>query len=158
MTTANPYERRDGHRCQPGKNSPPWEAWQAGYEGQPLPPHPWPITGIAKAGDPMDPTSVIGRCYRRGVDARHAEITLEAGQFGWDYILERGDGKTVLIQTDYDYPGLASSFGWAPCPCGATDGTVDCPHKTASDMIAEAGQYLDDNIGATIEDPGYFSE
>lgn len=72
-TTKNPYSRRDGHRRQPGKNSQPWEAWQAGYEGQPLPPHPWPIAGIAQAGDPMDPTSVIGRCYKRGVDARKAD-------------------------------------------------------------------------------------
>ena len=85
-------------------------------------------------------------------------ITLESGQFGWDYILEQEDGKTVLIQTDWDYPGVASSFGWSPCECGATDGTVDCHHKTASDMITEAGQYLDENIGETIEDPGYFYE
>ena len=54
MATENPYERRNGHRRQPGKNSQPWEAWQAGYEGRPLPPHPWPITGIASAGDPID--------------------------------------------------------------------------------------------------------
>ena len=84
-------------------------------------------------------------------------ITLEAGQFGWDYVLKNQDGRTLLIQTDYDYPSLASSFGWSPCKCGSTDGTVGCPHKTVSDMIAEAGQYLDDNIGETIEDhDGYF--
>jgi hypothetical protein len=83
-------------------------------------------------------------------------ITLESGQFGWDYIIEHTDGRTVLIQSDWDYPGVASTFGWQPCPCGATDGTVDCRHKTASDMIAEASEYLDDNIGGTVEDPGYF--
>ena len=85
-------------------------------------------------------------------------ITLESGQFGWDYILERGDGKTVLIQTDLDYPGVASAFGWLACECGETDGTVNCPHKTASEMIASARQFLDDHTGQSIEDPGYFDD
>ena len=86
-------------------------------------------------------------------------ITLEPGQFGhfgWDYILRNDTGETVLIQTDWDYPGLASSFGWLACECGETDGTVDCPHKSATDMISDAAEYLDDHIGETIDDPGYF--
>lgn len=67
-----------------------------------------------------------------------------------------GDGRTVLVQTDWDYPGVASSFGWDlasvqrcghcrsvssstdglcgrcdeelsdPCDHSGTDGTVDC--------------------------------
>jgi transcription elongation factor Elf1 len=66
-------------------------------------------------------------------------------------------GETLLIQTDWDYPGVASTFGWSVqdvqetfCPeCGNeldclychncditvkacnhyhTDGTVDCPN------------------------------
>ena len=85
-------------------------------------------------------------------------ITLESGQFGWDYILEHANGETVLIQTDWDYPGVASAFGWQACACGDTDGTVDCPHKTAADMIASAAEYLDENIGKTIDDPGYFTD
>ena len=86
------------------------------------------------------------------------KIRLEDGDFG-TYLLVAEDGRDVLIQTDWDYPGTASSFGWQPCcGSGATDGTVDCPDCGAnvSDMIASAYQYLDDHIGDEIEDPGYF--
>ena len=82
-------------------------------------------------------------------------ITLERGDFG-TYLIKHEDGRDLLVQTDWDYPGTASSFGWCPCECGETDGTVDCPHKDAGDMIAEAQEFLDDNIGKTVEDPGYF--
>ena len=85
-------------------------------------------------------------------------ITLEAGNFG-TYLISTENGKNILIQTDWDYAGVASTFGWVPCDkCGDTDGTVDCKHKTASQMIAEAQQYLDDHIGDTVEDPGYFED
>jgi hypothetical protein len=83
------------------------------------------------------------------------KITLEQGDFG-TYLVVAEDGRDILIQTDFDYPGIASTFGWSPCECGATDGTVDCRHKTASQMIAEAQAFLDDNIGQSVEDPGYF--
>ena len=87
------------------------------------------------------------------------KVTLESGQFGWDYIIEAEDGRTVLIQTDWDYPSTASTFGFVPCDkCGFTDGTVDCEHHTAAEMIFEAAEYLDAHIGDTVEDPGYFEE
>jgi hypothetical protein len=86
---------------------------------------------------------------------KSARITLLDGDFG-TFILEADDGRDVLIQTDWDYPGVASIFGWSPCSCGRTDGTVDCPHRTASEMIAEAGEFLGAHIGDTAEDPGYF--
>lgn len=57
------------------------------------------------------------------------------------------DGRTLLIQTDWDYPGTANTFGWATrmvqkCPqCGhvATDveydavtfDCVECEHEEA---------------------------
>jgi hypothetical protein len=82
-------------------------------------------------------------------------ITLERGDFG-TYLVVAEDGRDILIQTDFDYPGIASTFGWSPCECGATDGTVDCGHKSASQMIAEAQTFLDDNIGESVEAPGYF--
>ena len=83
-------------------------------------------------------------------------ITLEAGQFG-NYQIEHDDGRSVLIQTDWDYPGVASTlFGWCPCSCGETDGTVDCTHRAASEMIASAAEFLDDHIGERVADPGYF--
>jgi hypothetical protein len=87
------------------------------------------------------------------------DIMLMDGHFGWDYILRHTDGRTALIQSDWEYPGVASNFGWVPC-CGSghTDGTVDCPDcgAKASDLIQSAREWLDDHIGETIEDPGYF--
>ena len=70
------------------------------------------------------------------------QLTLKRGQF--------------FIQTDWDFPGAATTFGWRPCECGKTDGTVDCEHKTASEMIQQAQNYLDEHIGDSVEDPGYF--
>jgi hypothetical protein len=69
----------------------------------------------------------------------------------------RDETRTVLVQSDWDYPGLASNLGFVPCPdCGFTDGTVDCAHKTASQMIAEAQEFLDAHLGEPFENPGYF--
>lgn len=94
------------------------------------------------------------------------EITLKSGQYGWDYIIEAENGKDFLVQSDWDYPSIASAFGWYhKCETdglvhGETDGTVDCPvcGKTAHIMIQEAQLFLDDHIGDKIEDPGYFGE
>lgn len=72
------------------------------------------------------------------------------------YLNGADDGRTILIQSDWDYAGLASTFGYVPCWCGDTDGTVDCPHKTASEMIMEARQWLDDHLCEKVDDPGYF--
>ena len=109
------------------------------------------------------------------------------------------NGRSVLVQTDWDYPGVAGSFGWSliqvqRCPdCGGiadgpvpnhgdlahcphcdhawgereegpfcehdgTDGTVDCPEcgVSASQFIAAAGEWLRENDGVTVDDPGYF--
>jgi len=85
------------------------------------------------------------------------KITLQKGDFGFTYLVVAEDGRDILIQSDWDYPGIASTFGWTPCECGATDGTVDCLHKTASQMIVEAQDYLDDHLGETMDDPGYFN-
>ena len=57
------------------------------------------------------------------------------------------DADTVLIQTDWDFPGVASYLGYTPCDCGATDGTVDCEHKTVSYMISAAYDFLRDHEG-----------
>ena len=64
--------------------------------------------------------------------------------------------QSVYIQTDWDYPGTASSFGWSVGCDRSTDGTVDCQHKTASEHIASAYDYLCENIGKVVEDSGYF--
>jgi len=65
---------------------------------------------------------------------------------------------TFLVQSDWDYPGTASSFGWSPCDCGYTDGTVNCDHKTATQMITDAYDYLESIDGCkAVDDPGYFN-
>ena len=96
------------------------------------------------------------------------KIRLERGDFG-TYLLKpvmarvrgfRTDEmpEDILIQTDFDFPGTASTFGWSPCH-RSTDGTVNCPDcgKTATEMISEAAEFLDKNIGAVADDPGYFN-
>ena len=106
------------------------------------------------------------------------------------------DGRSVLVQIDWDFPGVAQTFGWnlrsvqretcdqcgeemswsigvdgaachglcpecgddEPCDHDGTDGTIDCPAcgMSATAFISAACDWLDDNDGATAEDPGYF--
>jgi hypothetical protein len=74
----------------------------------------------------------------------------------WEYD-KRDEANTVLIQMDWDFPSIASDFGFVPCDmCHETDGTVDCEHHTATEMITAAAEYLDDCEGQFITDPGYF--
>lgn len=97
----------------------------------------------------------------QALDEAGKGISLEDGQFGWDYVITNNEtGEDFLIQTDYDYPGIASTFGWPGHEHGETDGTVDCPvcGKKAMEMINDAQKWLDDHIGATVEDPGYFGD
>tara|TARA_R100001594_G_scaffold149492_1_gene207455 strand:- start:281 stop:595 length:315 start_codon:yes stop_codon:yes gene_type:complete len=77
----------------------------------------------------------------------------------WD---TRDESRTVLVQSDWDYPGIASAFGWShpDITGGFTDGTIDGPTATAGDMITEAAEYLDSIAGdpaCAVECPGYFS-
>jgi hypothetical protein len=51
-------------------------------------------------------------------------LTLSRGPGGLYYEVTAEDGRSQTVQTDWDYPGLASSFGWSTqrvqtCPeCG----------------------------------------
>ena len=73
--------------------------------------------------------------------------------------MDWSESDSILFQLDWDFPSLASAFGFIPCDCGETDGTVDCKHHTAGDMIESATTYLDDCVasGKTAVDPGYFA-
>lgn len=112
--------------------------------------------------------------------------TVTLGRHSYGYTLTPsgpdGEWRSILVQTDYDYPGVAGTFGWWPgmvpvppdyaypvaigdfrsCPSehDGTDGTVACPTcgQTASAFIASAADWLDDHDGATADDPGYFGE
>lgn len=96
------------------------------------------------------------------------------------YLVHKVDEETgcylpddsVLVQTDYDYPGIARSFGWdmqesqvmqsgyygQKCQHHSTDGTVKCDScgLTPSTFISDAAEYLDNNLGKITDDPGYF--
>jgi hypothetical protein len=89
-------------------------------------------------------------------------IRLEQGDFNFCFVIRRVSGlkkereQEVYVQSDWEYPSVASTFGWSiGCDC-PTDGTVDCQHRTVSKHIASAYDYLTDNIGKVVEDPGYF--
>lgn len=69
--------------------------------------------------------------------------------------------NSLLVQSDWDYPSLARSFGWdwrSPnCDHSSTDGTVTCEcGMTASNFIQDAMEYLDANLGKIVEDCDYF--
>jgi hypothetical protein len=62
------------------------------------------------------------------------------------------DGECLeFVQSDWEYPSLASRFGFVPCECGCTDGTVDCEHKTVSQILSEAFDFLAARDGETTE-------
>ena len=56
----------------------------------------------------------------------------------------------LFVQSDWEYAGLACAFGWVPCECGFTDGTVNCKHKTVSEMLADAYDFLMQHVGDKI--------
>ena len=70
--------------------------------------------------------------------------------FCFELLGENGE-EIEFVQSDWGYAPLAQRFGWVPCPCGHTDGTVKCEHRTVSDMLSEAFDYLADRDGEEIE-------
>ena len=83
------------------------------------------------------------------------KIVLHEGDFHSFLIVARS-GRSILVQNDWDFPGLATTFGWTPCPCGTTDGTIDCEHRSVKEMIPEAHEFLRAHTSDTVDDPGYF--
>ena len=86
--------------------------------------------------------------------ASRKNIELQSGDFGWDYLIVHDDGRDVLIQTDWDYPGVARTFGWS----GRVPKRLSKGANEASAEIRAAQEWLDGHIGARAEDPGYFNE
>jgi hypothetical protein len=80
------------------------------------------------------------------------------------------ENHNILVQTDWDAPSVASSFGWnmrevqvqnaGSCNHSHTDGTVDCPDCgiKATTFINAAIEWINDNDGVDADDPGYFDE
>ena len=89
-------------------------------------------------------------------DSKYAPCAFLIVKDGGDPYSER---DSILVATDWDHPGVASRMGLVPCECGATDGTVDCGHKTASDMIAAAYDWIEDHAGESFPElDEYFTE
>lgn len=89
------------------------------------------------------------------------------------YEIQNDDGRSVLVQMDWDYPSMARTFGWdmrsvqvlnrgyyglRPCDHDGTDGTIQCPScgLTPQTFISAAAEYLDEHDGGIAHDPGYF--
>jgi hypothetical protein len=53
--------------------------------------------------------------------------------------------ESNLIQSDWDWPSVATSMGCQACKCGGTDGTVECKKckRTVSDMMSEAYDFIE---------------
>jgi len=62
------------------------------------------------------------------------------------------DAATVLIQSNWDFAGVACTIGWQACGCGRTDGTVRCRvcSREVSDMLSEAYDYLHSQEGKSF--------
>ncbi|MDP2685329.1 MAG: hypothetical protein Q8P20_09945 [bacterium] len=75
---------------------------------------------------------------------------------GFLIVRDEGDpyveSETVLIDVDWNFPRIAQAMGWRPCDCGQTDGTVPCEkcNKCVHQMIAEAHDFIEDNVGKTF--------
>lgn len=77
------------------------------------------------------------------------------------------NGQDKLIQSDWDWPSIASTFGFSltlvqrrnkECDHSGTDGTIRCPECgiQPGEFIQAAREWMDNNDGAQAEDPGYF--
>jgi len=61
---------------------------------------------------------------------------------------EPAQPQSIFVQSDYDFPFLASLLGFTPCSeCQLTDGTVDCEHNTANEMVSTAADFLSKKTG-----------
>lgn len=77
-------------------------------------------------------------------------LTLKDGPL-FTFLVELDSGRTLLVQHDWEFPAIAELFGWQACPCGHTDGTIDCEHRTARAMLWDAYEFLDSHVGAVVE-------
>lgn len=70
-------------------------------------------------------------------------ITLEFGPY-FTFIIRNQAGRTRLVQHDTDFPGVAATFGWSR------------PRPKTPEAIWDAYEFLEQHVGVTVDDPGYF--
>lgn len=95
-------------------------------------------------------------------------LSYKINRYGHVTVTEQETGETFYVQSDWDLPGLAMTWGWTPshlvnqetapdCTHGNTDGTIDCVcGLTKTDFIMSAQKWLEDHEGELAEDQGYF--
>lgn len=77
-------------------------------------------------------------------DRRFAmKITLKDGEH-WAFRIVAESGATVVIENDWDFPAAAAAFGW------------ERREATGNAMLWDAFEYLEQHIGDTADDSGYF--
>lgn len=85
-------------------------------------------------------------------------FTLCRGDDPLSYTLAHADGREIKVNTDWQFPSIASLAGWSPClrcrrVCqDESDGTIDCVRRSAFEHILDAAAYLENNIGRRIRD------
>jgi hypothetical protein len=75
-------------------------------------------------------------------------------------VRDKTTGEDRPVQVDYDFPSLARNFGWDGkiLPKTQLRAVNIEDNDTTGAEIYSAIQWLDDNEGKVVEDPGYFDE
>lgn len=86
------------------------------------------------------------------------KLTLQGPDDEGCFFLADDQGRDWRLVARYkDHAFGAALFGWEACEECETDGTADCPHRTAKEMLAEAREVLLDHIGDDIEAPAHIA-
>ena len=82
-------------------------------------------------------------------------ITLLEADCGM-FLLRAEDDRTILVQTDWDFPGVAETFGWSPPAGTLIDHVGKFAEESLSTVIGDARDFLHERAGSMTSDPGYF--
>jgi len=72
------------------------------------------------------------------------------------FLLPAEDSRAILVQVDWDFPGIAETFGWSPPPGAVTDSTGNFAEEALSAIIGHARDFLHERVGSIADDTGYF--
>jgi len=79
------------------------------------------------------------------------------GSFGQFWLTSKNG--TFTAHSDRDIPMLADMLrARIVCHCGTTDGSIDCEHRTVSEMIESAYDFLYERVGQTFYLPVCYVE
>jgi hypothetical protein len=82
-------------------------------------------------------------------------ITLLESDCG-TFLLRAEDDRTILVQMDWDFPGVAETFGWSPPAGTLTDDIGKFAEESLFAVIGDARDFLHERAGTSTSDPGYF--